>query len=161
MLKTGRFQVQEAHLVKGMTPREMVDMFFELHFKWNPHLSGIEGVAFQAAMIHLVHEEMARKQRFFECLKLMPGKTNKIVRVEGILQPRYAAGYVQHRIPFPEYESQLLEWPNGKKDGPDVISMAISMLDPMALNAVPGGRAELEKPLPPLEGDYNGQAFCP
>lgn len=136
----GIIQVAEAFGKKGMSPREQVDMYFNLHRKFgltSGDKHGVESVAYQAALIHLIKEEMFRQAKkygpssYFEITPVTHG-TKKDERIEGVLQPRYAAGYIHHQRKFPLYETMLLDWPNGKKDIPDVIAMAITLLDDVA-----------------------------
>ena len=47
-----------------------------------------------------------------------------------------------------ERETQLLDWPNGKKDAPDAIAMAVKLLEPFAPMAA---QTDLSKDsMPPL-----------
>jgi hypothetical protein len=138
MTPRGIIHVLDIFMDRGMTPRSQIDKYFELHFAWDCNKHGIEAIAYQKALIHLMKEEMFRKGKtygsraYFEIDEIKHGNTGKIERVEGVLSPRYAAGYITHQRRFPEYEEQLLDWPNGKKDGPDVVAMAITLLDPLA-----------------------------
>lgn len=144
MNEKGRIHVFDVHMEQGMTPRQQVDKYFELVAKWTPTKKGIEAVAYQKALIHLVKEEQFRKSvtmghaAYFEVIPILHGKIGKIPRVEGVLSPRYTAGYVTHQRRFPQLEEQLLDWPNAKKDGPDVVAMCVTLLDPYAAFALPG-----------------------
>lgn len=140
MSERGQLHIAEVFMERGMHPKDQVDKYFELHARWDCNKHGIETVAYQKALEHLVREEMFRRGKtlgpkaYFE-IETNPatrGLTSKEERIEGILSPRYAAGYVTHNRVFHEYESQLLDYPNGKKDGPDAVAMAISLLDPYA-----------------------------
>jgi hypothetical protein len=137
----GQHHVLDMRGRKGMTPREQIDEFFELHFLWDTTHNGVESIAYQMALVHLIREEQFRKAKFygpkayFEVTPITHGAQGKIPRVEGILQPRYSSGYITHQKIFPELETQLLEWPNDKKDFPDVVAMCISLLDPFAAAA--------------------------
>lgn len=78
----------------------------------------------------------------------------KAERINGLLQPRYAAGYVRHARRFPEYEAQLLDFPNGKHDdGPDAVSGALGLLNP-AVEVEPGGLSA--DSMPPLRQVFGG-----
>jgi len=134
MTPTGYFHILDTYLQRGMSPRDQVNKFFELSNKWKATHHGVESVAYQKALVHLIKEDMFRTQkRYFEINDTFPGgKKNKILRVEGILQPRYAAGVITSNEPFPLLEGQLQDWPHGKLDGPDVIAMCIALLDPFA-----------------------------
>jgi len=92
---------------------------------------------------------MFRKKYYFEPIPIYHSQ-KKILRVEGILAPRYAAGYITHARHFPEYEAQLADWPNSKLDGPDVVTMAVSLLDPHAPEAS-GDKDLAEDEYEPLE----------
>ncbi|TXH10399.1 MAG: hypothetical protein E6R03_15495 [Hyphomicrobiaceae bacterium] len=139
----GRVHVFDCYMKQGMTPTEQVDKFFELVGLWRPTKKGIEAVAYQQALVHLVREEQFRKSKtlgsdaYFEIIPILHGRTAKIHRVEGVLSPRYTAGYITHQRRFLELEEQLLDWPNGKKDGPDAVAMALTLLDPYAAFALP------------------------
>lgn len=134
MEETGRIHVLDMYGDRGMSPRDQVDKYFELVVRWNPDRYGVEANAYQAALIHLLREEMFRKGRYFE-IEPIKHSTRKIERVEGVLQPRMAAGYVIMSRRFPDLEQQLLDWPSSKLDFPDVLAMAITLLDPYAAQA--------------------------
>lgn len=137
MTEQGIHHVLDMHMEKAMSPRAIINKFFDLVMLWDPTHKGIESVAFQKALVHLVKEEQFRKARvlgpkaYFEVIPI-PNGQNKFLRVEGVLQPRYAAGYITHQRTFPELEEQLLDWPAAKLDGPDSVAMAITLLDPYA-----------------------------
>ncbi len=148
--ETGQHHVLEVDGARGMHPRAQIDKFFELKFRWDPTQCGIEAVAYQRALIHLVKEEMFRKAKtfgpkaYFEVTPILHGRQGKIPRVEGILAPRYAAGYISHQRVFPLLETQLIEWPKDKLDFPDVVAMCISLLDPFAATAYDKGDPDTE-----------------
>lgn len=143
MTERGQHHVLECICQAGMPPREQIDRFFELVWKWRPTKCGVEAIAYQRALVHLIKEEQFRRSRmmgsvaFFEIIPIKHGKIAKTPRVEGVLSPRYMAGYITHQRRFVELEDQLLDWPHGKKDGPDAVAMAISLCDPYAAFAVP------------------------
>jgi hypothetical protein len=141
----------------GKTPREKVDKFFELSLTWGVTKHGIEAVAYQRALIFLMREEMARKQRFFEIEAIFQGPDKrKDDRILGILAPRYANAYIRHRRPLPGLEGNLLDWPNGKKDYADAAAMALTLLGESAMTVMPGDAitqdeyAPLDTALPPM-----------
>jgi hypothetical protein len=161
MTHGGILHMLDIMLERGMTPRQQVDEYFSRakEFDCNRDMHGIESIAYQAALVHLMEEEMARKGWFFTPVKithkdLSAEQRNKIARIRGILQPRYARGYVTHQMHFPQYEGQLLDFPRGKKDGPDVASMCVGLLDPVAGTAHSGNPHE--DIYPPLEEVFDG-----
>lgn len=142
MTRQGQIHVLDMWSKVGANPREQVDNFFRLHFLHFADLHGVEAVAYQAALIHLLTEEMARKSqvygnRAYFGVKPITHGQRKVERIEGILVPRYASGYITHQRRFQELESEALDWPNGKRDHLDALAMAVSLLDPVATFAGP------------------------
>lgn len=148
---------------KGMSPREQIDTYFDLITKWDPDRFGVEAIAYQRALIHFMQEEMFRRKRYFEIVPLKYN-TSKTERILGILQPRYASGYIHHARIFPELEAQLLDFGQGHDDYPDVVSQAVSLLDPYAAQAATDDlAADTMEPLEDLDDwgrgePYNGAA---
>lgn len=133
-MTTGLIHVWESWGKVGATPREMIDKYFEFSKRYRCRFHGVEAIAFQAALIHIMREEMFRKRWYFE-IEPIKHAEKKEQRIEGILQPRYASGYIHHVRAFPELETQLLDWPNGKSDRADSEAMAVALLDPLAAAA--------------------------
>ena len=141
----GCCHVVESYGKVGMHPDAQVDKWFELHFRYmakrepgmNRH--GIEAIAYQRALISSIQGRMAEESAkhgysaFHEIRPLFQGRQGKVERVSGILQPRYASGYLTFGSRNPDLESQLFEWPSGLKDLPDVVAMAVKLLDPAAM----------------------------
>jgi hypothetical protein len=119
----------------GALPREQVDKYFELSQRWQCNRHGIEAIAYQTALVHLMREEMFRKHHYFEISEIRH-KTKKTERIEGVLQPRFAGRYIRFQRDFPELQGQLLDWPAGGFDESDAFAMAITLLDPFAAQAV-------------------------
>lgn len=140
----GFLLVMDVYLEKGVHPNKQVDLYFQKSIDWDVQKHGIEGIAYQKALIHLVRGEMFRRKRYFVIEDIKHGRTGKDERIKGILQPRYANGYIGHLKRFPIYEGQLLDYPDGKKDGPDVVAQAITLLDPYAANMADPESNDLE-----------------
>lgn len=134
MTQRGEINILESVGDIGVPPREQIDEYFRLSLRWNVNRHGVESIGYQAALVHLMREEMFRRKRYFEIIPITHSM-KKEERVEGILQPRYAAGYITHRTNFPLLVQQLLDWPRGKMDFPDSAAMAIALLDPYAAAA--------------------------
>lgn len=158
----GKLYVLECWGKRGATPRELIDKFFALHILWSPDKHGIEANGYQAALVFLMREEMARRRLFFN-IEAITQNEDKDQRIKGILQARYANGYVRHRKPFPELEIQLEDFPNGKKDRADATAMAFKLMGETAFVAAAGDDLAsmfddeyppLDECLPPL---YSGQ----
>lgn len=167
MTNTGFIHVLDFYLERGMNPREQVNKYFELYFKWEPNICGVETIAYQKALVHLLKEEMFRQGKthgskaYFEVTPVGHHTQGKVTRVEGVLQPRYHAGYLTFQQIFPQLKAQLIAWPNGKKDGPDCLAMGVCLLDPMAAMAGVDetGRTPEDDEYAPLKnviGDWRG-----
>lgn len=137
---------------RGKTPTEMIEQFFLNHLRWGTTHNGIEAVQFQAALVTLMKEEMPRRKLFFHIEPIRHGRTDdgKVQRIQGLLSPRYVNGYIQHLRPFSGLESNLADWPNGKKDYADALAMACTLLGEsggLAMQLTDEERAEYDKPL--------------
>lgn len=147
----GRKHVCDFYARRGMTMHEQAEMFFQLHLKWQCTHASCEAVAYQAALSQVIRELMFIKAKdpkyglkaYFEIRDVWPA-TRKIERVEGILQPLMASGYLTFQQIWPDLETMLLEWPDGKLDGPDAVAGAVANLEPYAALSF-GDPAELEK----------------
>jgi hypothetical protein len=137
--KTGRIFVLEIWGKQGATPRETIDNFFRMHIRWACRKAGVEANAYQAALVHIMREEMFRKKHYFE-VEAVHHHTKNEERIDGILQPRYASGYIWHRERFPELETQLLDFTPGVEgrhdDYPTAVAGAVALLDPFAAHAI-------------------------
>lgn len=135
----------------GKTPSEKINMFFEMHVKWQTTHNGIEAQQYQAALIHIAREEMARRRYFFSITPIVQGSTvRKDDRIVGVMSPRYMNGYIRHLRPLPNLEGNLIDWPNGKKDYADAASMALTLLGESAGLVIPEEERNLGEyePLP-------------
>lgn len=138
MNEFGFFHVFAFHMQVGMTPREQVDKYFEFSKLGACNRHGFEAVSYQAALGHLIREDMMRKQQFFEINEIYPGNDiSKHQRIEGIIQPRTSAELFTFNERWPELEIQFLHWPHAGYDGPDVLAMTVALLDPFAGLALP------------------------
>lgn len=122
----------------GIKPREKIDKFFEMYELWKCNIAGIEAQGYQRALIYLMKEEMAHRQKFFMIQAIVQGSAiSKDQRILGILQARYHSGYVKHHRRFGQLETQLLDYPNGKKDYADAEAMAFALLGETQMLAAP------------------------
>lgn len=139
LLPGGRFQIEYCEGFRGMRPRETAERYMTLRRQWNsdacPCYFGLETVAYQAALADIIREEMVRFNDYFPLAELRFQQEKK-TRIRGQLEGRYNAKLVQHRRPFKLYESQLLEFPFGHDDLPDVIAMCFHLLSPHLPSAI-------------------------
>lgn len=174
MGKVGKIHIIDFYAEVGMDVNEQAEKFFELHFA---HLAnrdpttvkhGIEAIAYQRALITTITTMQHEKSKtwgpraYFEVIPILHGKQAKVARVQGILSPRTKAGHVSFQRHFPILETQLKDWPLGKKDGPDAVAMAIQLLDPYASLASNDDEESTDNlpgvgKLPPLTSQFRRQ----
>lgn len=154
MTDKGKIHVCDIWGKRGASPREQVDAYFDLIARNNPDIFGVEAIAYQAALIHLLREEMFRRKKYFEIIPITH-KAKKSERILGVLQPRYASGYVTHEQIFPKLEQQLLDYDGkGHDDYPDVVAMAVTLLDPYAAQAADSEKDLADDEYEPLDATY-------
>jgi hypothetical protein len=158
---TGTFHVRDTWGKIDAAPAEQIDKYFELisRFGFTPaDKYGVETIAFQASLVPSIRAEMFQRKIYFEISRITHGNQGKIERVEGVLQPKYANGFITHQRIFPELETQLLDWPKGKKDFPDAEAMAIALLDEYAALTAPqtNGQSLADDAYEPLDEIFDG-----
>lgn len=113
----------------GKSPTEKIQAFFEMQERWRVDINGIEAIAYQASLLHLAREEMARRKHYFQLVPVRHGsKQSKEARIVGTLSPRYQNHAIRHFRPLQKLESNLTDWPNGRKDFADAGAMALNLL---------------------------------
>ena len=134
----------------GKTPRDKINQFFLFHERYITTHNGIEAVAYQAALIYLMKEEMAARRYFFPITPIRQGRdVTKEQRIEGMLSPRYNNGIIRHLKPLSGVEGNLADWPNGKKDYADAFAMSLTLLGETQMLVIPEAERET--------GDYAPQ----
>lgn len=152
--KDGKIQVLDNWMKQGATVREQIDKYFEMHYTWfgtaDQLKHGVESVGFQRMLIGTMQEEMFRQGKehgakaYFEIIPIsQPSDVRKDDRILAALQPRFAAGYIRFQRRMPQLETQLLDFPRGKKDGPDSLAMVIKLLEDFFVMA--GGEDAMTK----------------
>lgn len=127
----------EAHVERIGVEREedKIDEYFRQSQEWNSQLHGFESNAYQAVFGTLLRAEMFRRGHYFE-VQPVTHKTRKVDRIRGALRPRYAAGFVRHRMRFSLMEDQLhgfrYDDSHMHDDGPDCFAACLVLLDPAA-----------------------------
>lgn len=134
---TGKKHLLDIWLKEGAPMSDQIDMYFDMKIKWDTTHHSAESTAFQAAWAQSLREQMFIKAKkfgpkaYFEIRDVWP-QGKKLERVEGILQPLMASGYLTFQQIWPELEVMFNGWPDEKLDGPDSIAAAIANLDPYA-----------------------------
>lgn len=137
LMENGHKHVCDVVMERGIPFSQQAEEYFRLKMKWDCTHHSSESTAYQAALAQVIRELMFIKAKtfgtkaYFEIRETWP-HGRKEERVEGILQPIMAAGYLTFQQIWPQLELQFLEWPNEKLDGPDCIAAAVSNLEPFA-----------------------------
>ena len=156
----GFFHVNDIWMDKGKSPDDLIDKYFEMIFDFQMTAGGkfgIESIAYQKALLHYTRQMMFKRKFWFEITPVQHGNQNKIARISGELKGRYGSGSVTHQRPFPLYQSQLLDFPNSKLDGPDAVSMLFNLLGPAVhVAGDPEGGAAAKDEYPPLDEVLGG-----
>lgn len=165
----GRLHVLDVYSERGMHPAAQVDKYFEMKLRWECTHHGVEAVAYQRALIHLIQAEMFIRAKTFgakiyhEVTPIAHGRTGKKARIKGILAPRYKAGYITHQRRFATLETQMADFSmtndTAKDDEIDVVAMAVALLDPYAMLGLDeeGEKLMEEDHLPPLDIAIGGK----
>lgn len=110
-----------------LNPTQIVNLCFELHDAFRPQAIGIEKVAFQEALLYMLHEEMQRRGKPIPVTGIYHGnQKTKEMRISGALVPRMEWGFVHFPIgpAMDDVKRELLQFPSGAHD--DIIDSLAS-----------------------------------
>jgi hypothetical protein len=161
--ENGQKHVLDFHAERGMPFSKQAEKYFELKMRWDCTHHSSESTAYQAALAQVIRELMFIKAKvygtkaYFQITEVWPSG-RKTERVEGILQPLMAAGYLTFQQIWPELEVMFLEWPDEKLDGPDAIAGAVANLEPYAPLSYGDGEGLAASEGEPMEYDAPCQA---
>lgn len=149
----GYSHVLEVWSKQGAEVSEMVDEYFRLSRAWAATRHGVETVGFQASLIATFREKMGKTGYYFDIEKITHS-SEKDARITGVLQPRYASGFMVHQRRFQDYETDLMDWQPGDaspKDRPDAVAMAFKLLTPYLASIHAAEHDPAASSYPPLE----------
>lgn len=158
--ENGHKHVCDMWMKQGAPMSEQIENYFRLKMAWDCTLHSVEATGYQAALAQGIREQMFIKAKtygskaYFEVRETWP-RTRKEERVEGLLQPIMAAGYLTFQQIWPALEVMFQGWPDEKMDGPDAIAAAIANLEPYASLSF-GDSEALEK-----QDQYEGDHYAP
>ena len=131
----GRFELIDCFGKRGCAVREYINTYFHMAKIHKVQKHGIESNGYQMALVELFREVMFQKGYFFEPIPVT-NKQNKQIRIQGVLQPRFASMNINLRNYRPALEGQLLMFdPNQtsqRDDHADALAGAIMLLDASA-----------------------------
>ena len=115
-----------------LTPKQFLDMMFDLDALWKPKTIGIESTAMQKILSYYAKDMMRERNQFLPITELKHAGANaksKIERIQG-LEPRYATGTIIHNKNIrhiASLEIELRRFPRGKTD--DVADALANILE--------------------------------
>lgn len=133
-----------------ITPTEIVQLVFRVHEEFKPQVIGIEDVAYQRALLYMVHEESLRRGSVMPIKGIKPTpEKSKEQRVLGLV-PRFEWGRVSIAMHLNDFEMEYLTFPRGSHD--DIID-AVAYIEQIAYTPIMSTQT-LEKPASPNHPDY-------
>lgn len=132
-----------------LTPTEIVNKTFELCEQFQLDCIGVEGVAYQEALIYLIAEEMNKRKKPIPLKGIMKLKHSKEARILGLV-PRFEWGRILLAPGMTDFEDELDSFPRGTHD--DILD-ALASLEEIVY--YPERRKEiLEQPHSPNDPNY-------
>lgn len=110
----GRWYVRVANRYR-MTPTQIIDKMFQLHAEFKLMGLGVEGVAYQEALIYLASEEMRKRKVNLPLKDIKRSNVSKEVRILGLV-PRFEFGNVYLNNGLMDFEDEYNTFPRGKYD---------------------------------------------
>ena len=127
--RTDRYYILHAW-IRHASNEELARAAIEIWCEWRPHAFGIEDVGFQSTVGELI-EEKARQRKIQGLLvRPIPVKGSKEDRIIGTLQVLFERGkvmFIKNHSDQNLLIEQLLNFPDGKVDGPDALEGAVRM----------------------------------
>ena len=126
-----KIEVLDSYGKRGALPSILIDKIFELQKRWDARIVGIESIAWQRALVHILQERMVEYGQFFKVEPITHGRVAKVERIESVLQPVWNSKQLAFVGEHPLLVEQMKAWPNGAHDDAvDALSMAIVLLAP-------------------------------
>lgn len=119
---------------KRMNPTEVIEKIFDFAQKYKWRKLGVESVAYQRAMVHLLEEEQKKRKLYFEIVPIYHQK-DKFTRIMG-LQPIWESGNLLLKQGMIELEEEIARFPIGEHD--DVLDALAMQLEVSESNANTG-----------------------
>lgn len=127
--KEGYLLVDLAELLRIPDPELLIGTVNGIYDREQPDIAAVEAISVGSLLESLLTSFGARAGIFPSWVRIERQEASKDIRIRG-LAPLISKGIVR----FPDdgscrpLERQLLAYPHGKKDGPDVLEMAVRML---------------------------------
>lgn len=135
---------------------DTVRLMFDVQERYNPLVIGVEVVAYQEALLHILDEEMSRRQTVLPVKDIRrvnnKGGGQTITRKEQrilSLVPRYEWGRIYHYKGLTDLEDEYAKFPRSKHD--DLLD-ALASIDEIAF--APDKEEKLNEPKSPNDPGY-------
>lgn len=133
-----------------INPTQIVNLVFKMYEEFKPVAIGIENVAFQQALVHMVTEEMKARQKYIPVAGIHPGtEQTKEMRILGLV-PRFEWSKLFLNRGLTDLETELLQFPRGSHD--DLLD-ALASLEKI-VHYPTKERKVLNEPASPNHPDY-------
>jgi phage terminase large subunit-like protein len=100
-----------------LNPTQIVELPFQLMREFNCQGIGIESVAFQKVLIHIISKEMATRRIYLPLKEVkVPTDKTKEMRIMGALVPLFEWGRAYLTPGMTDFEKELLQFPRSKND---------------------------------------------
>lgn len=111
-----------------LNPTQIVDLPFKLMDEFQCNGIGVESVAFQKVLIHLIAKEMAIRKKFIPLKEVkVPTDKTKEMRIMGALVPIFEWGRAYLTPGMEDFEKELLQFPRSQYD--DIADSAAHLKD--------------------------------
>jgi predicted phage terminase large subunit-like protein len=132
-----------------INPTKIVDLVFKVHQEWKCSTIGIESVAYQKALLYMVHEESKRRGIIVPVVEVRPDTDkDKSTRIKGLV-PRFEWSRIFLAKGMHDLELELAQFPRGSHD--DLID-ALAYIDKIAM--YPTKERKVIRETPPNHPDY-------
>lgn len=110
-----------------MTPSEIVNACFDLNKQFQPMQIGVESIAYQKALIYMIHEQMKARNTVIPLVEIKhPRDKSKEMRIRALI-PRFEWGLIYLARGLHDLEMELMQFPRGSHD--DVCFVADTLIE--------------------------------
>ena len=137
-----------------LTPTQVVELVFDIQTFYKPLVIGIESVAFQKALLFMVHEEMQRRGQVVPVTPILHGNDrSKELRIQGALVARMEWGFIHFAKgeAMDHLKREMLQFPRAAHD--DILD-SLASCESIIVYPVTGKEANPYESTDPSHPDY-------
>lgn len=132
-----------------LTPTEIVEKMFELHQEFKLSALGVEGVAYQEALLYMFDQEARRRHTIVPVKGIRRMAISKETRILGLV-PRFEWARIYMSPGLRDFEDEYLSFPRGSHD--DILD-ALASLEELVYYPQKEEK-KIERPASPNHPDY-------